>query len=200
MKLLVITHPEVWSGEAGDLNTLFKDGLELLHLRKPDTPADSLRRLLDEIQPAYYSRIVQHDCFELTREYPIGGIHLNRRNPLPPAGFTGSISRSCHSLEEVRKYKSACSYVFLSPVWDSISKQNYNAAFSEKDLQEAAASGIIDKKVMALGGVTPERIPEASALHFGGVAVLGTLWKLYRSFDFFRQFARLLELCHEYPD
>ena len=62
-------------------------------------------------------------------------------------------------------------YVFLSPVFDSISKQGYRAAFSMETLEQAR--GIIDEKVFALGGVTLDKITILEQLHFGGIAVYG---------------------------
>ena len=105
------------------------------------------------------------------------GIHLNGRNPTAPAGFTGHISRSCHSLEEVAKYKAACDYVFLSPIYDSISKEGYSSAYTTGSLQKVRQAGIIDAKVMALGGVTTAHFPEISSLGFGGAVLLGDIWK-----------------------
>ena len=65
----------------------------------------------------------------------------------------GAVSRSCHSLEEVAESREL-DYVFLSPVFDSISKQGYASHFSEEQLR-----GHVDARVMALGGVTAGRIP-----------------------------------------
>ncbi|MDD6553810.1 MAG: thiamine phosphate synthase [Prevotellaceae bacterium] len=87
-----------------------------------------------------------------------------------------SISFSCHSLEEVAQYKNRCDYVFLSPIYDSISKQGYHSAFTRDDLLRARDKGIIDEKVIALGGVSEEKIPEIQRLGFGGYAMLGAVW------------------------
>jgi thiamine-phosphate pyrophosphorylase len=43
-------------------------------------------------------------------------------------------------------------------------------------LQEASAQGIIDEKVVALGGVTFDSIPYLKHLGFGGVAMIGALY------------------------
>ena len=84
---------------------------------------------------------------------------------------------SCHSIEEVRTRKDECDYLFLSPIYDSISKEGYGSAFQREVLEKAASEGIIDKKVYALGGVSLEHIDELRALGFGGAAVLGALWQ-----------------------
>ena len=101
------------------------------------------------------------------------GIHLNKRNPNIPEDYSGHISCTCRTLTELEVKKRVYDYVFLSPVFDSISKQGYSSAFSEEDLHRAAASGIIDSRVVALGGVTPERLPYLRSLGFGGAAMLG---------------------------
>lgn len=88
-----------------------------------------------------------------------------------------SVSRSCHSFEEVEAaLDGGCDYVFLSPVFDSISKPGYGSAFTPEQLQWARARGIINRRVVALGGIDAENIPVAALCGFGGVAVLGALW------------------------
>ena len=100
-KLIVITSPHFFKGEDSILLHLFNEGMQRLHLRKPDSDANELRKLLDRIPDTYYPKVVLHDCFGLAVEYGLGGIHLNRRNNQPPDGFTGTISCSCHSIEEL---------------------------------------------------------------------------------------------------
>ncbi len=67
--------------------------------------------------------------------------------------------------------------MFLSPVFDSISKPGYGSRFSTEELREAAGKGLINAKVYALGGVDPSRFAELEALGFGGVALLGAAWQ-----------------------
>lgn len=175
MKLIVITTPHFFEGESRILSLLFQEGMERLHLRKPQSNIDELRRLLETIPPEYYPRIVLHDHFELVLEYKSVGIHLNSRNYSVPEGFKGSISRSCHSLEEIHENQKLA-YVFLSPIFQSISKEGYGSGFPMEVLQKAASDGIINEKVIALGGMDQTTIPLIKPLNFGGVAVLGALW------------------------
>lgn len=174
MKFILITRPDYFSGEEEVLNTLFDHGLDLLHIRKPDAPAYMMERLLSLINPKYYKRIVVHDCFDLQKEFGLLGVHLNSRNKTLPDGYDGQVSMSCHSLEEVTAHKAGCDYVFLSPVYDSVSKAGYKSAFTISQLK--AAGGIIDRKVIALGGITVDNIKEVKSLGFGGVAMIGGLW------------------------
>ncbi len=176
MKLIVLTAEEFLPEEAAVLNAFFGEGLETLHLRKPASGAEEVKRLLDSILPSFLGRIVLHDHFQLTQSYPLKGIHLNRRNPHRPEGYTGSVSRSCHTLEEVRE-SGAFQYVFLSPIFQSISKEKYGQAFSDAELFRAKDEGILSGRVIALGGINRETLPQAAAYGFGGAAILGTLWK-----------------------
>lgn len=178
---VVITLPYFFDEEADAITLMFQTGLQRLHLRKPGSSIDECRQLISRIPSAYHERIVLHDHFLLTQEFNIGGVHLNSRNPLPPDGWTGSISRSCHTIEEVREWKTKCDYVTLSPIYDSISKQGYKAAFSREQLLNAKHQGIIDEKVMALGGVCYENVNEVLAYGFGGVMVLGDAWQTMKA-------------------
>ena len=177
MEWIVITSPGFLQGEADFIDRLFGHGLDRLHLRKPGADIGECRRLLDGISREWLPRIVVHDNFGLCREYGLGGVHLNGRNPMAPPNHEGSVSRSCHSLEEISRYKGECDYLTLSPIFNSISKQGYMAAFEPGQLAAARDSGLIDSRVIALGGVTLENIPRVKELGFGGVAILGDVWQ-----------------------
>lgn len=179
MKLILISKPTFFVEEDKILTTLFEEGLEILHLRKPDTPPVYAERLLTLIPEKFRRRIVVHSNFYLKDEYKLKGIHLNKRNPRPPENYSGHISCSCHTIEEVTSRKGPCSYVFLSPIFDSISKNGYNSPFTLDQLKAASKSGIIDKKVIALGGINEENLPKIKDLGFGGAAVLGSLWEKF---------------------
>lgn len=177
MKWITITSPEFLSGEAIFIDKLFSQGLDLLHLRKPEASLEAYKRLLLQIPKHWYSRIVLHEHFALAEKFGLHGIHLNRRCSQVPDSFRGSISCSCHTLEEVKKQKASKDYVFLSPIFDSISKVGYHAAFSPTSLKQAAVENVIDEKIIALGGITANNIPLVKEWHFGGVALLGDIWK-----------------------
>ena len=177
MKWIVITSPEFLSGEAIFIDKLFSQGLDLLHLRKPEASLEAYKQLLLQIPEQWHSRIVLHEHFELAEEYKLHGIHLNRRCSVVPNAYHGSISCSCHTIEEVITQKDSKNYVFLSPIFDSISKVGYHAAFSPTSLKQAAVENVIDEKVIALGGITANNIPLVKEWHFGGVALLGDIWK-----------------------
>lgn len=183
-KLLVLTTPYFFPDEGLIISRLFEEGLERLHLRKPGCTVEELTALISSIPLINYPRIILHDQFSIAVERHLGGVHLNKRNPVPPDNFTGSISRSCHSLQDVEQSRH-CDYVFLSPLFDSISKEGYRQAFSMEELAAASSSGIINEKVFALGGIDATTLPLLKNLPFGGVAVLGSIWGKEISIDNF---------------
>lgn len=176
MKWIVITSPDFLSGEASAIGLLLQNGVDSIHLRKPFSDKINVQKLLEEIPSKFHRAIVLHDHFELCGRYGLQGIHLNSRNHDIPRGFKGSLSCSCHSIEEVEKWKNKMDYVFLSPIFNSISKQGYKSAFSFDLLEKARQEKIIDEKVVALGGVTYSAIPWLQSLSFGGAAFLGDVW------------------------
>ena len=178
MRIIVITSPDFIAGEVSLINALFDGGIDRIHIRKPQASADEVRRLIDGIGSKWHKRLSLHDHHHLAIEYGCG-IHLNGRNPYPPedAKKDTLISASSHSVGEVEKRKTQCDYVFMSPIFDSISKQGYSAAYSQDELKEASAKGIIDKNVIALGGVIPNHIPYLEKMGFGGAAFLGHVWQ-----------------------
>ncbi|MEG1574501.1 MAG: thiamine phosphate synthase [Bacteroidales bacterium] len=176
MKVIAISRPDFFIGEELVIKTLIDEGLDFIHIRKPNAKSRKVAELINKIPESYYPNIVLNGCFELLADYNVGGIHLNARNCETPETFTGKVSFSCHSIEELIMRGDEMDYCFLSPIYDSISKSGYSSGFSHHILSDAAARGIINEKVIALGGVTPERIPALKCYKFGGSAVLGYIW------------------------
>lgn len=200
MKLIVVTAPTFFVEEDKIITTLFEEGLDILHLRKPETPAMYSERLLTLIPEKYHKRIITHEHFYLQEEFKLMGIHLNARNPKEPHDYSGHISCTCHSLEEVRNKKHFYDYLFLSPIYDCITKAGVTSGFTAEELRQAGKSKIIDNKVMALGGITSDNILEAKDYGFGGAVVMGDLWNKFNArtdrdyLEIIRHFKKLKEM------
>jgi thiamine-phosphate pyrophosphorylase len=186
--LIVVITPENNIRKENELvNDLFKNGLKRLHLRKPDHSTEETRKYIRSIDPQYHPRIVLTGNFELFNEFDLGGIHLNgsaRRNDdirkkidhLSPE----LISTSYHTWQKIVENEFHFGYVFISPVFDSISKKEYKSNIdpygARKTKQKLADQNKYCPKIIGLGGVG---INEIKALHeygFDGAAMLGTLW------------------------
>ena len=195
----MISAPDFLPGEAEAVTALLEAGAWRVHVRKPAAGSDSIARLLEHIPAALYSRISLHDHHELAARFGVGGVHLNSRNPSVPDGFGGMVSRSCHSIAELSQYSSVCDYMFLSPIFDSISKSGYVSRFSLEEIRRRIVAGSdvatarmdvmssdgncrpVDwERVFALGGVCPDNIRLLEETGFGGAAVLGYLWEPFR--------------------
>lgn len=201
MKLIVITLPTFFVEEDKIITALFEEGLDILHLRKPETAAMYSERLLTLIPEKYHKNIVTHEHFYLKQEFGLMGIHLNARNPQEPPEYSGHVSCSCHSVEEVKNKKKFYDYVFMSPIFDSISKEGYNSAYTPEELRQASKEGIIDKNVMALGGINPDNILQIKDYGFGGAAILGDIWNKFDAcndqdyLEVIKQFKKLKEMA-----
>lgn len=179
-KLILITSAEDFIGEVEALKALYDYGLTRIHLRKPEWSREKTESFLSHL-PVDICKIIRlHDHYDLYSQYNLNGIHLNSHHENRPDNYNGLVSYSCHSLAQVVKNKPSKDYVFLSPIFDSISKDGYDRAFSELDLQEAKEKGYIDSQVVALGGVNAERISFLKEKGFGGAAILGAMWSEYK--------------------
>ena len=196
MHLIVITEPQFVTNEATIIAQLLHWGVDLMHLRKPESSADELAKLIEAIPTAYHNRLVLHDHFDLAAHFTLHGLHLNRRNSVLPPNHKGTVSQSCHTLDEVKVCKTKCNYVFLSPVFNSISKLGYTSAFTLKALSEAKKQSIIDQNVLALGGITAANIDKTKYYGFGGVALLGDIWSRTADKNFEQYVRKIIEICH----
>lgn len=179
MKLIVITPPTYFVEEDKIITSLFEEGLDLLHLRKPNTAPMYAERLLTLIPEQYHKRIVVHGHFYLKDEYRLRGVHLSERNPNIPDNYKGHLSRSCHSLEDIKEFKRGCDYVFFSPDFNGTSLLNYKGSYTPEEIRKAHKAGIIDKKVIALGGIDADNIQEIKGYGYGGAAIMGALWNKF---------------------
>lgn len=177
MKLIAITKPYCENDEAAFIRRLFESGFDIVHLRKPETDINYCRVLLEKLTEEERKKIIVHDYHILYEEFSLKGIHINKNVTTLPEDYQGFKTRSCHSLEVVKMYKNDFDYVFLSPIFDSISKVGYKSAFDEEVLRKASEQGIIDEKVVALGGVTFDKITYLKELNFGGAAMMGGVFK-----------------------
>ena len=60
MKLIVITTPQFFEGEAAAVTSLFQNGLEILHLRKPGASAEEMEYFLRQLPMEYTDGIRLH--------------------------------------------------------------------------------------------------------------------------------------------
>jgi len=157
-----------------------------LHLRKPDWSEGQVEALIRALPSQTWPQLVLHAHPRLVRRYRLGGLHLTGRQRAAtqrrPALLPGqSLSTSFHTLAEISRCRRRYDYVFLSPIFDSISKTGYASNFDLADL-EAVLPALATRPghrpaVLALGGIAAQNIGLVQQAGFAGAAVLGAVWQ-----------------------
>jgi thiamine-phosphate pyrophosphorylase len=180
---LILISPETYrADEAAIVSDLFKSGLDIYHLRKPHWTIDETECFLRTLPEELHSRVVLHDCFTLTHKFKVKGIHLNAANRKQKADHDKYkiISTSFHSLHELRENTFQYEYVFLSPIFDSISKPGYGSQFDlqllAQEMQAMKKANQLLPAVVALGGINEKNISLVKSAGFPGAAMIGAIW------------------------
>jgi len=184
MKLVVISSPDLLHTEVNTVVNLFRDGLNTFHLRKPKFDRERMEEYLLAIPKEFRSRIVLHSHHSLAIKYKLHGIHLTRKHRQKNWGGLRLlwmklrhsrmiVTRTYHRLIDLDNIPKRYAYVFLSPVFESISsgsRKRYSRSAISKTLSATRTS------IYALGGISVDTIPEAKALGFAGAAIHGAMW------------------------
>ena len=105
MKIL-FSYPTKLENEASIINNEMSSGnWDLFHLRKPDWKKEEVEKLFTELDVEVQAKTVVHK----------------------------SGKQSCHSFSDVEAIDGKEGYCFLSPVFDSISKEGYKANFEKSE-------------------------------------------------------------------
>lgn len=210
--LIVLTSEQEIKNEAILLNQLFKNGLEILHLRKPNFDIEGYRNLLKEINPKYYQNIMIHEHHELCIEFSLKGIHLQEQprinlgsklqeyvnsfqnkakskestaNNQESKAKSHTVSSSFHDPDVLDNCTIDFDYHLLSPVFSSISKKGYEGKGFDVNT--------INKKIIGMGGVNTTSIPKVFALGYSGIGVLGGVWNTENPIESFKKIKELFE-------
>lgn len=175
-KLILLSHPQPVMGEVDTMEELFAMGLPLFHLRKEGFTEQLYTNFLNRIHKPYRDKIILHEYPALAEKYGLYGAHQKSTftgNPLENCSLQQS--KSIHSFAEVEQNK-AYDTLYLSPVYDSVSKKNHPSQFSEEELTTYFKQEIERPKIYALGGVTPQNCKATINMGFDGVVMLGSIW------------------------
>ncbi|MBX2840585.1 MAG: thiamine phosphate synthase [Flammeovirgaceae bacterium] len=176
MKVIVISPPRPLPNELSWVKKLFHAGLEIFHVRKPDFSLRELEQYIQKIPVRFHPKIMLHSHHELIEKYDLRGIHYPEK--AIEHGISNNIftkSTSFHSLSQLKEGSDIFEYIFLSPIFNSISKKGYNAAFEIHELKKELK--LSTHQVIALGGINKDKMAQIMELGFGGVALLGGIWE-----------------------
>lgn len=178
MKLVIQTQPSFFVEEDKILTALFDEGMDILHIHKPESEPIYAERLLSLLPNNCYDKIRVHEHYYLKQEFDLRGIHIDNPDTTEPEGFKRHITRSTYRISDLKEMKKKCDYVCLHSLFDSL-HDNAKASLSINEMEEARKQGLIDRHVYALGGMSLENIAIAKDLGFGGVCICGDLWNRF---------------------
>ncbi|MBS7562941.1 thiamine phosphate synthase [Mucilaginibacter sp. Bleaf8] len=180
MQLIVISSADNIAGEAAIINSLFNAGLTRFHLRKPGNSIAETCALLNGINPVFYDRIGLHQHHALAPTYGITRLHYTEQmrmqttaSALKSQQKNGyKLSTSIHDAQLIPSL-TAFDYVFIGPVFDSLSKPGYRSSMRPDFQLNNKPAG---PQVIALGGVQHHHLLTVKVMGFNGAAVLGAIW------------------------
>lgn len=161
----------------------FAAGCRWLLLRDRDLPrADRIalsRRLLAAASP-FGATVLMSGDVEAALEAGVAGVHLPRDGDPTAArarlGGAALIGVSAHDLGEAKRAEEAgADYITLSPIFVSASKPGYGPALGLDGL--ASVVRALGLPVLALGGITAERVPACVQAGATGLAVMGEVMR-----------------------
>jgi thiamine-phosphate pyrophosphorylase len=184
--MIVISNPNSTADEINIIHSLFDEGMMLFHVRKPNFGETEMKQFLSNINQNYRERLVLHSYYLLAKEFNIKRIHISESKRkvtqmlpcrLPFDSYIKNgfhLSTSVHSIEDFNALDNIFEYAFLSPIYPSISKENY---FSKTDLFEAVKNrNNYTTQLVALGGIESKNIKQTLKKGFDTAALLGTIW------------------------
>ena len=153
-------------------------GLRLLQVREKDlapAPLAALCRPLRELTRRAGARLFVNSNVEVALEVGADGLHRPHALVIVPEDAPGlAIAVSVHRASEaVEAERDGAEFVVFGPVYDTPSKRRYGPPQGLDALARAVESVRIP--VLAIGGVTPPRVPEVRAAGAGGVAVISAI-------------------------
>ncbi|MNK62603.1 transcriptional regulator TenI [compost metagenome] len=198
--MIVISNPFAVADEIKIIHSLFEEGLSLLHIRKPNFSELEMAQFIHQIKLEFKDRIVLHNHHQLGKDFGIDRFHFSEKERKQDSGFPARFSKPCrskststHSIEDFNSLENNFHYAFLSPVFKSISKENYHPKI---DLFEALKSKKNQHtKVIALGGIDAENIQKTLESGFDDVALLGSIWNNENPL---KQFKLCQKIVHSY--
>lgn len=192
--MIVISNPTTIANEINVIHSLFEEGLQSFHIRKPEYSLKEMISFIAQINPEFRPRLVLHNHYELIETFKINRIHFaeGKRKIITLEKYKNReihLSTSTHSITDFNSLAPEFEYAFLSPVYPSISKEDY---LPKTDLFQSIKDRTnIKTKLIALGGINPKNIEKPLTNGFDNVALLGTIWNTENPIKNFKSCQRI---------
>ena len=165
-------------------------GLRAVQLREKDLEARDLLGLADSLREAtqrHGARLIVNDRADVALAARADGVQrthaslpVSALRRITPAGFL--VGASVHSEADARDaVAQGADFVVFGPVYDTPSKRRYGPPQGLAALEAVARA--VDRPVLAVGGLRPERVSEVLAAGAAGVAVIGAIYAAARPAD-----------------
>ncbi|WP_143961132.1 thiamine phosphate synthase [Litoribacter populi] len=182
MKIILFSSPTPLSKEADLIRSYLDCGIEYFHLKKPLLPENALLRLIELIGDEHREKIALHSHHHIARPLGIKRLHFPEilRDNTPAEDFENLLDQgfhlttSVHSFGTLENLPNHFHYVFMGPIFPSISKKGYGAPFEASKWNQVKE---VNTPLIAIGGLNKEKLPIIKDLGFSGAALLGSVWK-----------------------
>jgi thiamine-phosphate pyrophosphorylase len=170
-------------------------GLRAVQLREKDLPVRPLLDLARELRQRtgrHGARLVVNDRADVALAVGADGVQRTHAS-LPVAalraigGASFLIGASVHSVAEAREAAGeSADFLVFGPVFDTPSKRPFGPPQGLGALERVVE--VVAAPVLAVGGVTPDRVPEVMRAGASGVAVISAILAADRPADRVRAF------------
>ena len=174
-------------------------GLPAVQLREKDLGADELARLgraLRALTAARGARLIVNDRVDVALAVQADGVQRTSTSlPIQDiraiAGGRLGLGASVHALEEAREAAAAgADWLVFGPIYETASKLPYGPPQGLAVLERVARA--VALPVIAIGGITPDRVPEVRQAGARGVAAISALLAADRPGDATKRFLEAL--------
>jgi thiamine-phosphate pyrophosphorylase len=182
--LLVTDRKQAVEPLADILAAAFAAGCRWASLREKDLSVPeqvALARSLMPVAHRWNARLTVHGDVATAVAAGTDGVHLAAGGDVTGVrtalGQGALVGISIHSIAEARSLDpTLVDYAIAGPVFETASKPGYGPALGPAGLRVIAATSRVP--VIAIGGITPERIAEIMAAGAAGVAVMGSVMRV----------------------
>jgi thiamine-phosphate pyrophosphorylase len=159
-----------------------RGGVDAVQLREKDLPAAALfefARRLRDLTGRYGARLLINDRIDVALAVGADGVHLpvDSFSPADARQLVGAralIGASTHSIEQARAAMTGgADFIVFGPIFDTPSKRAFGAPVGLDALAQVTQA--VTLPVLAIGGVTAERVASVRQRGAHGVAVIAAI-------------------------
>lgn len=186
MKAIVYTPKHNTANEVEDIIYFLDHGADYLYLYKPDLDDFSLVDYVEQFPEKYFSKMISTSLI-LCKEFDMAGYHFTVESWENNSNYNNKIldwissknkisSKTAHTIEEVVEFGRIFNHLIVSPIFYSISKQNYSYPWDFEKLQNELKN--LHSISYAVGGIDKSKINIIKDLGFDGYGLLGSIWNV----------------------